>query len=115
MKVVINTEYGQFALTDLGFERLLELKNIKWEKQPDEYFNYSVYFHLNHLGDDDYWLDYTDVIKSRADPDLVRVVEELGTLAGSSLKVVEIPDNIEWDIHEYDGIEWVAEKHRTWS
>lgn len=20
-----------------------------------------------------------------------------------------------WEIHEYDGREWVAEKHRTWS
>jgi len=29
-------------------------------------------------------------------------------------KVVEIPDDIEFVIEEYDGIEWVAEKHRVW-
>jgi hypothetical protein len=29
--------------------------------------------------------------------------------------VVEIPDGIEWSIQEYDGLEWVAEKHRTWA
>jgi hypothetical protein len=28
--------------------------------------------------------------------------------------VVEIPDGVEWEIAEYDGLEWVAEKHRTW-
>ena len=33
----------------------------------------------------------------------------------SELKVVEIPDDVEYDIQEYDGNEWVAEKHRTWS
>lgn len=54
----------------------------------------------------------------RDDPVLVQVVEELGTKANgrhASLKVVEIPDDVEWQIEEYDGAEWVAEKHRTWS
>ena len=30
------------------------------------------------------------------------------------LKIVEIPDDVEWVVEEYDGIEWVAEKHRVW-
>jgi hypothetical protein len=50
---------------------------------------------------------------------LVKIVEEMGEQAGqkgiTKLKVVEIPDNIEWSVHEYDGSEWVAEAHRTWS
>jgi len=33
----------------------------------------------------------------------------------SELKVVEIPDDVKWQLEEYDGLEWVAEKHRTWS
>lgn len=49
---------------------------------------------------------------------LIRVVEELGTDkasgAHSSLKIVEIPDDVEWEIHSNDGLEWVAEKHQTW-
>jgi hypothetical protein len=32
----------------------------------------------------------------------------------ASLKVVEIPDGVEWVVEEYYGTEWVAEKHRTW-
>lgn len=30
------------------------------------------------------------------------------------ISIVEIPGDIEWTIEEYDGIEWVEEKHRTW-
>lgn len=53
----------------------------------------------------------------RDDPDLVAVVEEFGDKANSrfsELKVVEVPDGVEWELNEYDGIEWIAEKHRTW-
>jgi hypothetical protein len=54
----------------------------------------------------------------RDDPDLVAVVEELGASANgrcASLRVVEVPDGVEWGIDEYDGNEHVAESHRTWS
>jgi hypothetical protein len=49
---------------------------------------------------------------------LVRVVEELGDDVNgrfSELKVVDIPDDVEWQIDDYDGLEWVAEKHRIWN
>ena len=55
--------------------------------------------------------------QDRADPDLVAVVEELGEKAWgnfSELKVVEIPDDVNWHIAEYDGLEHIAEDHRTW-
>jgi hypothetical protein len=51
--------------------------------------------------------------KVRCHPDLVAVVEELGSEAGD-LKVIEIPDDVEWIIDEHEGSEYVAEKHRTW-
>lgn len=54
---------------------------------------------------------------NRRDPLLVKCVETLGKKANdscSNLVVVEIPDGIEYEIEEYDGQEWVAEKHRTW-
>jgi len=58
---------------------------------------------------------YYDI--ERNDQYLVRVVEELGDDVNgrfSELKVVDIPDDVEWQIDEYDGAEWVAEVHRTW-
>ena len=33
----------------------------------------------------------------------------------SELKVVEIPDGVNWYIEEYDGLEHVTERHRTWN
>jgi hypothetical protein len=53
----------------------------------------------------------------RDDLDLIKVIETLQKDANddlADLKVVEIPSDIEWKICDYDGIEWVAEKHRTW-
>jgi hypothetical protein len=53
----------------------------------------------------------------RDDPVLVGVVEELGEAASgnfANLNVVEIPADVNWYIEEYDGLEWVAERHRTW-
>jgi hypothetical protein len=53
----------------------------------------------------------------RNDPLLVQVVEELGEKANGScaeLTVIEIPDDVEWHVAEYDGYEHIAENHRTW-
>lgn len=70
----------------------------------------------NELAGTDY--DWYGQIKSRDCPHLVQVVEQLGSDKASDsyakLKVVEVPDDIEWVIMDYDGSEWVAEKHRTW-
>jgi len=55
---------------------------------------------------------------SRDDPALISVVQELKEKANgkySKLKIVSIPANVKWQIENYDGKEWVAEEHRTWS
>jgi len=49
----------------------------------------------------------------RTDPLFVKTVLAAGAGAGD-LKVVRVPDDIDWVIEDYDGKEWVAEKHRTW-
>lgn len=53
----------------------------------------------------------------RSDPRLVEVVERMGVKANgnhSELRVVEIPDGVEWTIHDYDGLESIHETHRSW-
>jgi hypothetical protein len=50
----------------------------------------------------------------QTDPDIVEVVEVLGDKAGKCLKVVELPDDVDFTIEDYEGAQWVAEKHRTW-
>jgi hypothetical protein len=53
----------------------------------------------------------------RTDAKLVECVETLGEKADgrfAELKVVEIPDDVEWEIDEYDGLETIHEVHRVW-
>lgn len=87
-KIVINKCYGGFELSE---------KALRFIGTP---LNYSYY----------------DI--PRDSLELVLCVEALGELANgphTDLKIVEIPDNVEWKIEEYDGVEWIAEVHRTWS
>lgn len=48
----------------------------------------------------------------RDDPDLIFVIEQFGL---DYNKIVEIPDNVDWEIQSCEACEWIAEKHRTWS
>ncbi len=53
----------------------------------------------------------------RTDPILIQVVNELSDKANgchAELEIIEIPDDVVWEIDEYDGIEHIAEKHKTW-
>jgi hypothetical protein len=58
------------------------------------------------------------LVRSRCNPDLIDLIEKNGSEWASSdmgeLRVVEIPDGIQWEIDEYDGIERIDEVHRSW-
>lgn len=117
MKIVINDCFGGFGLSDSAFEIFLDLKGIAWEKSAREDYDWCEYYHAGHVGEDEHYLYSRTMTENRSDPDLVAVVEALGSKANgvyANLKVVEIPDGVEWHISEYDGLEHVAEDHRTW-
>jgi len=121
-KIVINRCYGGFGLSEEAFDRLLNAKGIAFEKVtkkgglaygPD-------YYHAGHLGDDEFYISEYEFRSDdkRDDPDLVRIVEEMGDAANgrfAELGVVEIPDGVVWYISDYDGIESIHEHHRSWS
>jgi hypothetical protein len=138
MKVVINRCYGGFGLSEKAILRYLEIKgkevwvepdkwsNTYWlvapenrmiRKHGEEFYSMSIEDRIKHnrkLSEETFY--YTSV--ERDDPVLVQVVEELGEQANgdyAKLEIVEIPDDVNWEIDEYDGIEHIAEKHRTWS
>jgi hypothetical protein len=53
----------------------------------------------------------------RADPVLVRLVEEMGDRAnaeGAKLSIIEIPDDEQWTISHSNGLECVLTKNTTW-
>jgi hypothetical protein len=116
MKVVINRCFGGFGLSDEAFESLLERKGIEYEK-GDSTFGGVNYYAKGHVGDDDYYISNYDHYDDRADPDLIAVIEEMGQASwgwAAEIAIVEIPDDVKWHISEYDGLEHVAENHRTW-
>lgn len=66
--------------------------------------------------DEKYVLNAGREIK-RDHPELIRLIEEMGDAvngACAELRIVEIPDGVEFCIEEYDGNEHIAEVHRTW-
>ena len=116
MKIVINKDHGGFGLSNEAFERYLTEKETVFRKVPNHYGFYFYTEEYDSLGDKAEMLWDMDI--TRNDPVLVRVVEEMGEDAFgryAQLKVIEIPENVDWEIGEYDGMEWVAEKHRRWS
>ena len=121
MKVAINRCFGGFSLSNEAFEKLLTRKAIAFEKvvntERSSLFD-TTYFEAGHVGDDDHYLYEHQFCDKRDDPDLIAVIEEMGEAANgwaAEIGIVEIPDGVKWHIHEYDGIEHVAEDHRTWS
>lgn len=111
-RIVINKCYGGFGLSHEAIMRYAELKGFEnFRHETDETNEYSFTYYA--IGKEPFYDDHIE----RDDPILIQVVEELGEKSWgqySELKIVEIPDKISWEIGEYDGSEWVAEKHQTW-
>jgi len=112
MKVVINTKIGGFRPSDLAVTLYYDTKGFP--KVVQEGLSSRRFYDPKNPDD---WLSSWDI--PRHDPDFIKIVEELGELASHEdycqLKIVDIPDGVEYIICEHDcGTEWIAEKHRTW-
>ncbi len=108
MKVVINTCYGGFGLSDAASEECIRR-------------GMGIYFRPNPTGTHYGKYSIRDFEKRefRTHPTVVTVVEEMGEASWGThakLRVIDIPFNNcdGWEIEEYDGYEFVAEKHKTW-
>lgn len=117
MKVVINICFGGFGLSDAAVERYAELKGINLVKTQEGRSFGGASWYIHGIEDNEHYFSSYSIGGDRADPILIQVVEEMGDAANGSaaeLKIVEIPDDVQWFIDEYDGVEHVAEAHRTW-
>lgn len=141
MKVVINKCYGGFGVSHEAVLRYFEIKgNAVYPEQDKAYGKFWTYWTVkpedrieSKEGECFYKMPLEDRIaynKARAeqtvyprelarhDPALVQTVEELGDAVNgdhAELTVVEIPDGVDYIVEEYDGMEHIAEAHRTWS
>ena len=108
--------YKQTSYAHQGKE---EHKRISLEEAEKESF-VSIYTKdmgetINQHSDEHYW--YENFHEKRDDKILIEVIEELGTKKASQklgeIKIVEIPDDVDFQINDYDGMESIHEKHRT--
>jgi len=139
MKIVINVCFGGFGISDAGYEQLIKWgvpvrkhipekcdpKNHRYLPEPandgEVIFDRSLNDNTQANRDTQrlcgrYWEKWLS--DNRTHPMLVRLVEEIGNKVNgiyAKLKVIEIPDDIDWEINEYDGNESIEEKHRSWS
>jgi hypothetical protein len=94
IKIVINTCFGGFGLSDEAVKLYKKLSKKKFSKD---------------------WYPPFDI--KRDDPILVQVIQELGEKANgeyAELKIVSVPNGTNWEVTEYDGSETVEEVHQKW-
>ena len=109
MEIVVNRCYGGFELSDEAFEEYLKRKNIEYIVEIDKYDRKKYYTKSGKL----LW----DGQIPRYDKVLIEIVKEMGEKSFgkfAELEIVEIPDEVDWYIDDYDGMETVEEKHRSW-
>ena len=142
MKVVINDCHGGFGLSKEACQRFWDIKGQQvWIEDDIKYKSMGLFtvwlvppeerieskeetFHEMNLDDRK---EYNEKYSSqtwhyrevgREDPALIQAVEQLGDAANgfaAEIGIIEIPNDVKWHIHEYDGMEHIAEDHRTWS
>jgi hypothetical protein len=141
MKVAINRCYGGFGLSHEAVLRYFEIKGITvYPEQGQDSWKFWTYWTVkpedrieSKEGDAFYAMSMEDRRAynqahseqtfyerdiARNDPALIQAIEELGEAAAGAfaeLVIVEVPDDADWQIEEYDGMEHIAETHRTWS
>ena len=96
---------------------LNKIQIFQYPTEKKSLFFGPSYYEAGHSGNDDHYLSEYKFCQDRSDPDLIAVIEEFKERTNSwasEIAIVEVPDDVKWHIHEYDGLEHVAENHRTW-
>lgn len=100
MRIAVNKDYGGFGLSKEAYRML----GIKWDG-------------YGYLENKDLGIESDNYLAYRTDERLIKVIEELGKKASGQMAcvvIIEIPDGIDFEIDNYDGIETIHEKHRSW-
>lgn len=117
MKIAINKCYGGFGLSDEALEKLIEygvpyFKSYKEVQNKDGLYIYDAGSSFGK------YFTNLDYYENRTNELMIKVIEEIGEAKASgrfaSIEIVSVPDDVEWFIDDYDGIESIHEKHRNW-
>lgn len=101
MKIAVNKCFGGFEVSEAVYAEL----GKKWDG-------------YGHLENSDFGIEDDNYLAYRSHPKLIAAIEKVGEIAASGsfakVRIVYVPDGIEWEIDECAGIETVDEKHRSW-
>jgi hypothetical protein len=101
MKIAVNRCFGGFGLSKELYQEL----GIAWDG-------------YGYLDNDDLGIKSDNYLAYRSDPRLVAAIEKIGEEKASGkmakVRIVDVPDDVEWEIDEYDGVESIHEVHRSW-
>jgi len=101
MKIVINNCFGGFSVTEAVYNEL----GVKWDG-------------YGYIENKDLGIESDDYHAYRQDTKLINAIEKVGLHESSGscaeLKIVDIPEDVDFYIHDYDGMETINEKHRSW-
>jgi hypothetical protein len=104
MKIAINSCYGGFSVSEEVYNEL----GFKWDGYG---FVYGTPL-------EEKYKDASNYYAYRAAPELIAAIEKVGLDKASGelskIKIVDIPDDVAWEIDEYDGYERVIESRRSW-
>lgn len=137
MKVILNKRYGGFGVSQEAYELYAKKKGIELFAYKLEIVSGKPIYKKTDTGSSIFTItftkdfgDYIDLSNDnfseyclnlhnehREDPVLIEVVEELGERANSpfsKLVVVDIPDGMEYEIDDYDGVETLHQKVKKW-
>ena len=110
-----DSKKGEFTRIDneIAFKNPHKIKCIQTEYFGEYYDNNKYYKNVWK------WLDaeFKAIRIARDDLNLIKVIEELGAEAnckGVTLKIIEIPDDVEWERKKDEYGEYIIEKHRIW-
>lgn len=117
MKIVLNSCYGGFGLSDEAIKMYL---NLSISDSQSKWFGWTIVESTSIWGAI-YWELYSGLTKksfydgdiNRTDPTLIKVVETLGEKANgdcAELCIEDIPSGTLYKIDEYDGIESIIYK-----
>lgn len=101
MKVAVNKCFGGFSVSKAVFKEL----GFEWDG-------------YGYLDNNSFGIESSNYFEWRKHPSLIQAIKKIGEDKASGemakVRVVDIPDGVEWEIDDYGGIETVHEVHRIW-
>ena len=105
---------------DPTYHKCVRITNKRENKNRDTLFftkkDYGALVDLDTIPEEDRFYSEKELWGDlRIDPIMIDILENMEPRFITGAKIVEIPDDVEWEIEENrDGSECIAEKHRRW-